>query len=51
VDAYKIADNERYLRTIPFLQDARMKAYARKRAILISVDMLVITKDVIQYRW
>lgn len=44
LDPYKVADNERYLRTLPFIQDVRIipvPAGARKD----SVDLLVITKD------
>ncbi len=45
VDAYILADNERYLRTLDFLQDARIliRSVPGRRD---SVDMLVVTKDV-----
>jgi hypothetical protein len=44
LDAYKLADNERYLRTLNFIQDARIeivKIYGEPD----SVDIIVITKD------
>lgn len=44
VNPYEIADNERYLRTLDFIQDARilLKPVKGHRD---SVDMIVITKD------
>ena len=45
VDAYKIADNERYIRTLPFMQDALIRLIPVK-GHPDSVDMEVITRDV-----
>lgn len=45
VDPYKVADNERYLRTIPFIQDARI--YLQQvPGHEDSVDMMVVTRDI-----
>ena len=44
LDAYKLADNERYLRTLNFIQDARMEVLPVP-GIEDSVDLEVITKD------
>ena len=44
LDAYRLADNERFLRTLNFIQDARIeivKVYGEPD----SVDLIVITKD------
>lgn len=45
IDAYVIADNERYLRTLDFFQDARILVEPVHGA-QDSVDVLVVTKDV-----
>lgn len=45
IDAYVIADNERYLRTLDFFQDARILVEPVHGAE-DSVDVLVVTKDV-----
>ncbi|RYZ50848.1 MAG: hypothetical protein EOP49_13125 [Sphingobacteriales bacterium] len=42
LNAAKLADNERYLRTLDFIQDARIFVYGTAGD---SVDILVITKD------
>lgn len=44
INAYKVADNERYLRTLPFIQDARIviKPVPGKPD---SADLIVITRD------
>lgn len=47
VNAYAFADNERYLRNRPFLQDARIVTL--ETASQDTVDVLVITKDVFEY--
>lgn len=44
VDPYRIADNERLLRDLPFIQDARIEALPTMHKD--SVDLLVNTKDV-----
>lgn len=44
LDAYEIADNERYLRTLDYLQDARINILPVRHTD--TVDLLVITKDV-----
>ena len=48
VNAYKLVDNERYLRRLPFIQDARIyviNSYANSD----SIDIVVLTKDVFEY--
>ncbi|MFI5194824.1 MAG: hypothetical protein ACHQD7_12220 [Chitinophagales bacterium] len=48
INAYKMVDNERYLRSLPFIQDARMyviNSYQKGD----SVDLVVVTKDVYEY--
>lgn len=45
---YELADNERYLRNRPFLQDARLYII-NASASPDSVDILVVTKDVFEY--
>src|SRR6185437_11946782 len=48
VNAYKMVDNERYLRSLPFIQDARMyviNSYQKGD----SVDLVVVTKDLYEY--
>ncbi|MBV9962404.1 MAG: hypothetical protein JO072_09170 [Parafilimonas sp.] len=44
VSAYLLADNERYLRTLPYIQDARI-IIQPKTGSSDSVDVYVITKD------
>lgn len=44
LNAYVISDNERYLRSLPFIQDARIFVIPVKGQA-DSVDILVITKD------
>jgi len=44
VDAYKLADNERFLRSLNFIQDARIEI-VEIRGNPDSVDIVVITKD------
>ena len=48
VNAYKLVDNERYLRRLPFIQDARIyviNSYSNND----SIDIVVLTKDVFEY--
>ena len=48
VNAYKLVDNERYLRRLPFIQDARIyviNSYDPSD----SIDIVVLTKDVFEY--
>ena len=48
VNAYKLVDNERYLRRLPFIQDARIyviNSYENSD----SIDIVVLTKDVFEY--
>jgi hypothetical protein len=47
VNAYELADNERYLRNRPFIQDARI--YTVETEYADSVDIEVVTKDVFEY--
>ncbi len=48
VNAYMLADNERYLRNLPFIQDARI--YVTQVSDKgDSVDVNVVTKDVFEY--
>jgi len=44
VDAYKIADNERYLRSLEYIHDARILIEPID-GVADSVDLLVVTKD------
>ena len=44
VNAYKLADNERYLRSLEFIQDARIMVSDIPN-VADSVDLFVITKD------
>ncbi len=44
LNAYKVADNERYLRSIDFIQDARILIRTVK-GNQDSVDLIVVTKD------
>ncbi|MBS1948599.1 MAG: hypothetical protein JST47_12610 [Bacteroidetes bacterium] len=44
LDAYKLADNERFLRSLNFMQDARIEIYEIP-GMPDSVDVVVITKD------
>ncbi len=48
LNAYQMVDNERYLRRLPFIQDARMyviNTYQNSD----SVDVVVVTKDLFEY--
>ncbi len=48
VNAYKLVDNERYLRRLPFILDARIyviNSYENND----SIDIVVLTKDVFEY--
>ncbi len=48
VNAYKMVENERYLRNLPFMQDARLyviNAYQDPD----SIDIVVLTKDIFEY--
>jgi len=48
VNAYKLVDNERYLRSLPFIQDARIyviNTYQNSD----SIDIVVVTKDLFEY--
>ncbi|MGX5817851.1 hypothetical protein ACWKWU_06630 [Chitinophaga lutea] len=47
VNAYELADNERYLRNRPFLTDARIIVLETKEGD--SVDIMVVTKDIFEY--
>lgn len=47
VNAYEFADNERYLRNRPFIQDARILMV--ETPYMDSVDVMVVTKDVFEY--
>lgn len=47
LNAYLIADNERYLRTISYIQDAEIKVIPTQHAD--SVDVIVLTKDLFGY--
>ena len=46
VDPFELADNERYLRNRPFIQDARIYV---KSAAGDSIDVEVVTKDLFEY--
>ncbi|TDW99206.1 BamA/TamA family outer membrane protein [Dinghuibacter silviterrae] len=48
VNAYELADNERYLRNLPFIQDARIYLTSAS-SNSDSVDINVVTKDVFEY--
>ncbi len=48
LDPYVLADNERYLRNRPFIQDARIHVL-KGDPISDSVDVEVVTKDVFEY--
>ena len=48
VNAYKMVENERYLRNLPFIQDARLYVINTDQDP-DSVDILVVTKDVFEY--
>lgn len=48
INAYKMVDNERYLRNLPFMQDARfyiINTYLDPD----SIDVVVVTKDLFEY--
>ena len=47
-DPFLIADNERYLRTLPFIQDARILVITMPENA-DSVDVIVVTKDIFNY--
>lgn len=48
INPYELADNERYLRNLPFIQDARIHIVNTKRSP-DSVDVMVVTKDIFEY--
>jgi hypothetical protein len=48
VNPYTLADNERYLRSLPFIQDARINI-VNSMFFPDSVDIVVVTKDVFEY--
>ena len=48
LNPYTLADNERYLRSLPFIQDARL-IVVNTIFSQDSVDILVVTKDVFEY--
>ncbi len=48
VNAYKLVDNERYLRRLPFIQDARIYVI-NSHENNDSIDIVVLTKDVFEY--
>jgi hypothetical protein len=48
VNAYKLVDNERYLRRLPFIQDARIYVINSYQSN-DSIDIVVLTKDVFEY--
>ncbi|KAA2238466.1 hypothetical protein F0L74_19765 [Chitinophaga agrisoli] len=48
INPFTMADNERYLRNRPFIQDARLYII-NTGASSDSVDLLVVTKDVFEY--
>lgn len=48
VNAYELADNERYLRNRPFIQDARILVL-EPRDDSDTVDIQVVTKDIFEY--
>lgn len=48
INAYKLVDNERYLRNLPFIQDARIYVINTYQDS-DSVDIVVVTKDLFEY--
>jgi hypothetical protein len=48
VNAFKMVENERYLRNLPFMQDARLYIINTYQS-LDSVDIMVVTKDLFEY--
>ena len=48
LNPYTLADNERYIRNLPFIQDARINVVNSMFAS-DSVDIVVVTKDVFEY--
>ena len=48
LNPYTLADNERYLRSLPFIQDARLNI-VNYMFFPDSVDIVVVTKDVFEY--
>lgn len=48
MNAYLIADNERYLRTVGYIQDSRI-IVNKRTSTEDSVDLIVITKDLFEY--
>lgn len=48
INAYELADNERYLRHLPFITDARIYV-VNSTGVSDSVDIDVVTKDVFEY--
>jgi len=48
LNPYTLADNERYLRSLPFIQDARLNI-VNSFFPGDSVDLIVVTKDVFEY--
>ncbi|HEV3249905.1 MAG TPA: hypothetical protein VGZ71_03080, partial [Puia sp.] len=48
VNAFKMVENERYLRNLPFMQDARLYIINTYQSI-DSVDIMVVTKDLFEY--
>ncbi|MBC7828200.1 MAG: hypothetical protein H7122_10670 [Chitinophagaceae bacterium] len=48
LNPYTLADNERYLRSLPFIQDARLNI-VNAMFSTDSVDIVVVTKDVFEY--
>ena len=48
INAYELADNERYLRNLPFIQDARIYV-VNSTGVSDSVDINIVTKDVFEY--
>ncbi|HTQ64545.1 MAG TPA: hypothetical protein VMI12_07085 [Puia sp.] len=48
LNAYKLVDNERYLRSLPFIQDARLYVINTYQDS-DSIDIVVVTKDIFEY--
>ncbi|KAA5533633.1 hypothetical protein F0919_13940 [Taibaiella lutea] len=48
MNAYLIADNERYLRTVGYIQDSRI-IVNKRTSTDDSIDLIVITKDLFEY--
>lgn len=48
INAYTLADNERYIRTLPFIQDARVYVI-NEDDDSNTADVLIVTKDVFEY--